>query len=47
MMADPEVDKFKLWPTQADRAQFSDVLLAGSRQELEKRHPVVRQKWGA
>ncbi len=45
MMADPAVDKFKVWPTQADRAQFSDVLTAGSRAELEKRHPVVRRKF--
>ncbi len=45
MMADPSVDKFKVWPTQADRVQFSDVLLAGSREELEKKHPIVRRKF--
>jgi hypothetical protein len=45
MMADPDVDKFKVWPTQADRSQFSDVVLAGSRVELEKKHPVVRRKF--
>jgi Protein of unknown function DUF262 len=45
MMADPSVDRFKMWPTQADRAQFSDVMLAGSRSALEKKHPLVRQKW--
>ena len=45
MMADPKVDRFKVWPTQADRTQFSDVMLAGSRSELEKRYPPIRQKW--
>jgi hypothetical protein len=45
MMANPQVDKFKVWPTQADRDPFSDVLLAGSRVELEKKHPLVRQKF--
>jgi len=45
MMADPEREKFKVWPTQADREQFKDVLLSGSKVELEKRHPLVRQKW--
>jgi hypothetical protein len=44
-MADPDLEKFKLWPTQADRDQFNDVLLSGSRAELERRHPLVRQKW--
>jgi len=28
MMADPDVDKFKVWPTQLDRGQFSDVICA-------------------
>ncbi len=45
MMADPQVDRFKMWPTQADRAQFSDVMLARSRTALENMHPLVRQKW--
>jgi len=31
MMADPKVDKFKVWPTQLDRVQFSDVVASGSR----------------
>jgi uncharacterized protein with ParB-like and HNH nuclease domain len=39
-MADPEVDKFKVWPTQLDRTQFVDVVGAGSRTELMKRHPL-------
>jgi uncharacterized protein with ParB-like and HNH nuclease domain len=45
MMAEPEVDKFKVWPTQLDRAQFVDAIVAGSRAELEKRHPLRRQKY--
>ena len=40
MMTNPEVDCFKVWPTQRDRPQFKDVLTAMSRQELEKRHPL-------
>lgn len=45
MMADPEVDKFKVWPTQLDRGQFGDVIMSGSRAALEVRHPLVRQKY--
>ena len=45
MMAEPEVDKFKVWPTQLDRPQFRDVIMAGSRGELEKRHPLRRRKY--
>jgi uncharacterized protein with ParB-like and HNH nuclease domain len=45
MMADPEVDKFKVWPTQGDRVQFSDVIASGSRAELESRHPAVWRKY--
>ena len=45
MMANPDVEKFKVWPTQADRSQFSDVVLSGSRAELEARHPLVKKKY--
>ena len=49
MMAEPEVDKFKVWPTQLDRAQFADVIASGSRAALEKKHPLTRhayaRKW--
>lgn len=45
MMADPTVDCFKIWPTQLDRGQFMDVILSGSRKELEKRHPLITKKW--
>ena len=45
MMANPEVDCFKVWPTQRDRPQYKDVLTAMSRQELEKRHPLQKKKY--
>lgn len=45
MMQDPEVEKFKVWPTQLDRAQFKDVMTAASRAELEKRYPLVKKKY--
>lgn len=44
-MAEPEVEKFKVWPTLADRSQFSDVLTAGSRSSLEKIHPLTRRPY--
>ena len=45
MMADPNVDKFKVWPSQLDRAQFSDVIAAGSREEVLKRHPLRKKRY--
>ncbi len=45
MMADPNIDRFKVWPTQLDRTQFKDVISAGSRAELEKLHPQKRRKY--
>jgi hypothetical protein len=45
MMANADVDKFKVWPTQLDRLQFTDVVSAGSRDELLKRHPLRRKPY--
>ncbi|MCW6509693.1 DUF262 domain-containing protein [Lichenifustis flavocetrariae] len=45
MMANPEVDKFKVWPTQLDRPQFIDVTTAGSRAEILKRHPLKKKPY--
>ncbi len=45
MMANPEVEKFKVWPTQVDRAQFIDVVSSGSRAELERRYPLSRRRF--
>ena len=44
-MANPNVDRFKVQPTQADRGQFRDVIEAGSRTEVERLHPPVRRKY--
>ena len=45
MMADPEVDKFKIWPTQLDRKQFTDVVASASREEVLRRHPLRRRPY--
>lgn len=45
MMADPDVDKFKVWPTKLEQSQFRDVVESGSREELEKKHPLKRRKY--
>lgn len=45
MMANPQIDQFKVWPTQLDRPVFSDVMLSGSRMALEGRHPLVYRKY--
>src|SRR5206468_1405284 len=45
MMAEPDIDKFKVWPTKLDRSQFTDVVTAGSLVELEKKHPLTRRKY--
>jgi len=42
-MATPEVDQFKVWPTQLDRPQFSDVITSGSPAELSRRYPLKRR----
>ncbi len=45
MMADPEIDQFKVWPTKLDRKQFMDVISAGSYIQVLKRHPTRRKKY--
>lgn len=45
MMADPHVDRFKVWPTQLDRPQFVDVIASGSRDELLRLHPLRRKPY--
>ncbi|WP_321854667.1 DUF262 domain-containing protein [Paraburkholderia tropica] len=44
-MAEPEVEKFKVWPTLADRSDFVDVVTAGSKAALEKIHPLTRRPY--
>ena len=38
-LVDEEVERYKLWPTQRDVAQFVDVSRAGSRAKIEEKHP--------
>jgi len=45
MMTDPEIDKFKVWPTQLDRVQFNDVMTSGARSEVEKKHPLRKRPY--
>jgi hypothetical protein len=45
MMADPEVDRFKVWPTQADRTVYMNVITASSHTELVKIYPLIRRKY--
>ena len=45
MMADPDIDRFKVWPTQLDRPQFTDVIVGSSREEVLKRHPLRRRPY--
>lgn len=45
MMADSNTDKFKVWPTQLDRRQFTDVISAGSHEEVLKRYPLKRRPY--
>lgn len=45
MMANPEVDRFKVWPTQLDREQFSHVVSAGSRASLLERYPLKKRPY--
>lgn len=45
MMADPTVDKFKVWPTQADRKQFADVIALGSRAAVIEAYPHTKRKY--
>ena len=44
-MAEPEIERFKVWPTLSDRSQFVDVLTAGSKASLEKTHPLTRRPY--
>lgn len=44
-MTEPEVDRFKVWPTQFDRKCFVDVMTAGSRMALEQTHPLIKRKY--
>jgi hypothetical protein len=44
-MAEPEVDRFKVWPTQLDRACFVDVMTLRSREAIQKAYPLIKRKY--
>jgi hypothetical protein len=44
-MADPQVDRFKVWPTQLDRDVFAEVMTLGSRYAIETAHPLIKRKY--
>jgi len=41
VMEHPDEERFKLWPTTLNRTYFSDIISAGNREQIEKKHPVV------
>jgi uncharacterized protein with ParB-like and HNH nuclease domain len=45
MMNDRAVEQFKVWPTQSDREQFSDVITSASKTALEKKYPLIKRKY--
>jgi hypothetical protein len=45
MMNDPEVDRFKVWPTKSDQPSFAAVMTAGSRDEVSAAFPLRYRKW--
>jgi hypothetical protein len=45
MMQRPEVERHKVWPTNADRTVYATVLAAGSRADLDGKFPIVRKKY--
>jgi hypothetical protein len=45
LMASPDTERFKVWPTQLDRHPFSNVILSGSRKALEVKHPLSWRKY--
>lgn len=45
MMADPMTEQFKVWPTQADRPVFRDVMTLGSLEAIEQKYPLIKKKY--
>lgn len=45
MMHDRDREQFKIYPTEPDRKQFADVILSGSKSEIENRYPPTRRKY--
>lgn len=44
-LADPDIEKYKVWPTLSDRSQFTTVITAGSRKEIERLYPLTRKAY--
>ena len=42
---DSEIERFKVWPTNADRSDFEASLLAGSAADLAAKYPLQRRKY--
>ena len=42
VMENPDEERFKLWPTTLNRSVFADIVSAGIREEIEKKHPLVK-----
>jgi len=42
MMNDRAVEQFKVWPTQSDREQFSDVITSASPATLKQKYPLLQ-----
>jgi hypothetical protein len=42
VMEHPDQERFKLWPTTLNRSIFADIVLAGSREGVEQKHPLVK-----
>ncbi len=45
IMTDTKIERYKVWPTNLDRPQFTDVIEAGSRAEIENRHPLRKIRY--
>jgi uncharacterized protein with ParB-like and HNH nuclease domain len=45
IMENDKVERYKIFPTNLDRKQFADVIDSASKDELNKRHPLVRRKY--
>jgi Protein of unknown function DUF262/Protein of unknown function (DUF1524) len=42
VMEKPEEEVFKLWPTQLNREVFADIIMAGSREVVDEKYPLIR-----
>jgi len=43
LMENPEIERWKVWPTDSDQEHFVGVMEAGSRQEVERQFPARRE----